>query len=518
MSTTQTARTNKPTHARRHTSRNRAQLCEYCSGCVSCDPDHACSPAPAAASENVDASELDPREEAHYAAFQEPDEPYEDPEPPGPSLSDYCDELATREFMEAALAPDQALVIKYARLLVSGDADKMRGYTAFTKTRIEFGIHPRATALFEDLVADRVGRHFHIAGRTVPPELSSNPYEFQRAYDLRDRPRTGWLVDQILMERGFTVLYGPPGCGKSFVALDWAMSIVHGVDWQGRETMVGAVGYVAAEGAHEFGPRIAAWQQEHGCSGADIEREQFYVLGTAPDLMKNETAQKLAMATWTIPNLKLIIVDTMARTMYDGDENAARDVGKFIANIELLKFATGAAILVVHHTTKADQTNVRGSSALPGAATTLLSLVSPKGSNGGLILACEKQKEEEAFDPAINLQRETVTLADGVTTSCVIREAVGLFPQVDSRTLALRVLVDKFGTAGASHADWLKETGMPPSTLDQAIKSLKDGGYVEKREGHRGVYTPTTKAPELLNMPIVDLSAPVASHDGSGAS
>ena len=516
MSTTQTARTNKPTHARRHTSRNRAQLCEYCSGCVSCDPDHACSPAPAAASENVDASELDPREEAHYAAFQEPDEPYEDPEPPGPSLSDYCDELATREFMEAALAPDQALVIKYARLLVSGDADKMRGYTAFTKTRIEFGIHPRATALFEDLVADRVGRHFHIAGRTVPPELSSNPYEFQRAYDLRDRPRTGWLVDQILMERGFTVLYGPPGCGKSFVALDWAMSIVHGVDWQGRETMVGAVGYVAAEGAHEFGPRIAAWQQEHGCSGADIEREQFYVLGTAPDLMKNETAQKLAMATWTIPNLKLIIVDTMARTMYDGDENAARDVGKFIANIEMLRFATDAAILVIHHTTKSTG-DVRGSSALPGAATTMLSLVSPKGSHGGLILSCEKQKEAAAFDPPINLQRADITLDDG-ETSCVIREAVSLFPQVDSQTLALRVLDTEFGTAGAGYTDWLDKSGIASTSFDRAVKSLLKDGYVEKGEGRQDPYKPTAKAHELLNMPIVDLSAPVASHDGSGAS
>ncbi len=468
---TQTSRV--PPHIRLHGAANKAQYCERCGDCISCYPKHACSPAPVVPAVPARESHV----EQHYAALESDDEQPYDVEPPVPTIEDLTVPEATQQFLETIFAPDRALVIKYARLMVSGDAEKMREYNTFVKSRIEVGIHPRATALFEDLVADRVGRHFRIAGRTVPPELSSNPYEFQRAYDLRDRPRTGWLVDQVLMERGFTVLYGPPGCGKSFLALDWALSIVHGIPWHGRETMKGAVGYIAAEGSHEFGPRIAAWQQEHSCSDADIEREDFYVLGTAPDLMKDETAQKLAMATWTIPNLKLIVIDTMARTMYDGDENAARDVGKFIANIEMLRFATDAAILVIHHTTKSTG-DVRGSSALPGAATTMLSLVSPKGTHGGLILSCEKQKEAAAFDPPINLQRADITLDD--------RENVLRHPKGGERVPAIRRPHSRAARADGQ----VRDDGGQPRRLAQgdrdSVQHPRRGDQVpERRRLHR---------------------------------
>jgi len=516
LSTTQTTPANKPIHTRRHRSRRPARFCKHCGDCLRCYPDHACSPAPAAsvtAAPSANPSDLEPHEEAHYAALLEPDEPYEDPEPPAQTIEeDFIDYGESEKFLKALFDPERALVTHHAQLMVSGDAEKMREHLDVVKDLHAWGVLPAVITLFQDLVQEMVGRHGDIARRTIPESMSAHPYTFIRVASLRDQPRPGWLVDQVLMEHGFAVIYGQPNCGKSFVALDWALSMVHGVDWQGRPTMKSAVGYVAAEGASGLGPRLAAWHQAHGCDEEDIRGEEFYVLGTAPELMKEETATKLAMATWTIPNLKLIVIDTMARTIVGGDENSAEDVGKFIANVEMLRNATDAAILIVHHTTKAENSNIaRGSSALNGAATTMMFLVSPKAANGATKLSCEKQKEAAPFED-IALHRATVMLDDG-ETSCVIEAGTNLFPQADSRTLVLRVLVDKFGADGASHADWLKETGIPSSTLDAAIRSLKADDYIDKDEGHRGKYTPTAKAPELLNMPVIDLSQPVAGHD-----
>ncbi len=44
------------------------------------------------------------------------------------------------------------------------------------------------------------------------------------------------------------MLYGPTGIGKTFLALDWAMSICSGQPWFGQEVRKGQVLYVLAEG------------------------------------------------------------------------------------------------------------------------------------------------------------------------------------------------------------------------------------------------------------------------------
>ena len=41
------------------------------------------------------------------------------------------------------------------------------------------------------------------------------------------------------------VIYGPSGEGKTFVALDWALSVATGRSWQGKQTKQGPVVYIA---------------------------------------------------------------------------------------------------------------------------------------------------------------------------------------------------------------------------------------------------------------------------------
>jgi hypothetical protein len=69
----------------------------------------------------------------------------------------------------------------------------------------------------------------------------------------------------------------------------------------------------------------------------------------------------------------LVIIDTFARASVGLEENSASDVGKAIAKFDMVRRATGAGLIVVHHTGKGGSAGgARGSSALNGALDTEL--------------------------------------------------------------------------------------------------------------------------------------------------
>jgi RecA-family ATPase len=82
--------------------------------------------------------------------------------------------------------------------------------------------------------------------------------------ELMHQPPLRWVVENHIPAGGLAVLYGAPGGGKSFVALDLALSIAAGVPWLKVEpVMQGAVVYIAAEGSAGLAMRLAAWKAAH---------------------------------------------------------------------------------------------------------------------------------------------------------------------------------------------------------------------------------------------------------------
>ncbi len=81
--------------------------------------------------------------------------------------------------------------------------------------------------------------------------------------DLEELPDPAWLIEDLLPEGGLAELYGKPGVGKSFLSLDWALSLAAGVPWLGRPLNQADVVYVSAEGGRGLKKRIAAWRTEH---------------------------------------------------------------------------------------------------------------------------------------------------------------------------------------------------------------------------------------------------------------
>jgi len=84
------------------------------------------------------------------------------------------------------------------------------------------------------------------------------------AAEIKRLPPPEWLIDGHLVQNSIAVLYGPSGGGKSFLALDGALSVATGRDWLGRPVQQGVVIYVLAEGASGFGARITAWEEDRG--------------------------------------------------------------------------------------------------------------------------------------------------------------------------------------------------------------------------------------------------------------
>ena len=80
--------------------------------------------------------------------------------------------------------------------------------------------------------------------------------------EVMDLPDPEWLIKDILVKDSLALLYGPPGVGKSFLALSLAYSVAAGTKWHDRDVDGGAVVYLAVEGGRGLKFRISALRKQ----------------------------------------------------------------------------------------------------------------------------------------------------------------------------------------------------------------------------------------------------------------
>jgi len=171
----------------------------------------------------------------------------------------------------------------------------------------------------------------------------------------------------------------------------------------GRKAKPCRVLYVAGEGESGFAARLLVLRAALGDAGEAFQYiAQPAVMGPPSGDLSYVIAAARAMRA------NLVVIDTLARTFGEGDENAARDMSGYIAACDQLRTETRAHVAVVHHGTKEGAT-ARGSGALLGAVD--LSVRVSKGGEGGAAIALVECSKDDASGAEMPFRLRVVELA-----------------------------------------------------------------------------------------------------------
>ncbi|MEU3093398.1 AAA family ATPase [Streptomyces sp. NPDC006967] len=309
---------------------------------------------------------------------------------------------------------------------------------------------------------------------TAPGAGSDNPTQ-QRLAQLRAAlvdsegldtiPDPVPLIDGVLFLDSLAWLYGKPGSGKSFVALDWAGCIANGMPWQLREVSRGSVLYLVAEGVSGIRKRVRAWEEAFHAPMKDVT-----FLPVAVQLLHGTDRQALLALVGEMKPA-LVVVDTQARVTVGADENSNGEMSKVVDAADQIRQASGACVLMVHHSGK-NGLDLRGASAFEGAATSIIKVGKDKGQWVDVI--SDKQKDVEDFQPI----RLCMT---PMGSSIVLRAGTGE-PAATETTRSeegvLATLRDHFGTTSATGPQLMEVAELPKSTFYRALNGLVERGAV----------------------------------------
>jgi RecA-family ATPase len=189
--------------------------------------------------------------------------------------------------------------------------------------------------------------------------------------DLHKLPKRQPLVEGFLDCTALSVMYGPSGCGKTFFALDVAAHIARGQVWRGRAVLQGAAVYVAAEGGYGILERLTAFSCQYGIDPKDVP---LYVIPEPIDLCHSDIDVDLLMDHLrTFPKdqpVRFLSIDTTSRALAGGNENSSDHMGALVQRCDKLRAATGAHLMLLHHTGKDITLGARGHSLLRAAVDT----------------------------------------------------------------------------------------------------------------------------------------------------
>lgn len=235
---------------------------------------------------------------------------------------------------------------------------------------------------------------FDVQAEQTRREEAEDLYPLLSLGDLTNRPPPTFLIDRYVPDVSVGFLYSAPGVGKSFLALDMALSVAHGFDtWQGEKVTTDpakrAVVYIASEGSFDLGNRVKAWHAARGVAPT----APLYVIEATIDFMQPEDIGKLLRSVQSANAAPaMVIVDTVSRAMPGADENAQKDMTLFVRACDRVRETFRCAVLGVHHASKSG--DLRGSTVLRGAGDFVIRLEKRTGT----IRELEMEKQKAAPD------------------------------------------------------------------------------------------------------------------------
>lgn len=234
------------------------------------------------------------------------------------------------------------------------------------------------------MVADRIARA-RVTGSTARMVDHTSFVDWTQ-----EPPDPEFWVQGVVPKGEQVVLYGRPEAGKTFTALDWAMSVALGKDWFGRPTTQGRVWFMAGEGNTRITARMHAWIEYHGATPTS---DQLRLLNHVPDLMSDSVMDQLARKV-ADDEVDLVFIDTLGRGMAigGGDISSPPDAAQALRSLQTIgKYRTTVTPVAIHHPIK-DGGMAGAYNLLAGVDVALYAEVDTAGTG---VLRFEKNKDGE---------------------------------------------------------------------------------------------------------------------------
>jgi AAA domain len=310
--------------------------------------------------------------------------------------------------------------------------------------------------------------------------------------ELLSLPPQRWLIQDVLPEGDYSVLWGPTEQGKSFIALDMAASIALGRPWLGVfPTMKSPVVYIAAEGGSGMMKRVEALMVHYGVT--DIPGLYFMVkpLYVREEDDLNEFMQALEdLDMWP----GLIIIDTLSRSFGGGEENASADMGFFVAAITHLANERASTVMVIHHA-NAVGNRERGHTSLKSGAQAMLQCKADMTKDGhiiGIRIITGKQKDAaHEGDIYVDVKPLEDSLVIELGHLPEKPEKGGKKEPAPMRKVDMLTVLGGHAE-GMTFNEWMYASAVPKTTFRRRLNALTKSGDVY-REGGQYFATPTTK-------------------------
>jgi AAA domain len=216
--------------------------------------------------------------------------------------------------------------------------------------------------------------------------------------DIEARLDWTWLVEGLLMPEQISIVWGLPGCRKTFLCLDISLHVAANLAWLGRRVEPGLVIYVAAEAGNTIRQRIAAWKIEHNHQGKALP---FAIVPHSIDLCHAAAGDCDALIEQVrkktdCRHVALVAIDTVNRSLGGGNENAPEDMGAFSMALDCLRDELRCHALGVHHCGKNPALGPRGHSLLMGNIDTELEVTAKETTS---TVTMHKQRDAEQAAP-----------------------------------------------------------------------------------------------------------------------
>ena len=234
-------------------------------------------------------------------------------------------------------------------------------------------------------------------------------------------PDPTFLIEDLLIEDALSFIYGVPGCLKTFISLDLALSLAcKEIDnWWGRKiNKHGPVVYISCEGVSDMKFRIAAWESKTGKNRNDIP---FFLIKENLNFMEGKDIVKLIRSIRRRTERACgqppiaIFIDTVSRVLPGADENLQKDMTKYVFACDTVRKTFGCAVIGIHHMNASpNNTRMRGSTVFDGSSDCSLHVEREEGAMGGVITARKIKAAQDGW--SMEFEATKVVIGIGKTS------------------------------------------------------------------------------------------------------